>query len=410
MFKAWFGFLIALFISNCSTSKPKEDFLAPPPGAAVFVDKDGNKHYTGLLVPKGFKPAVVKAPLMIKALPARFDWRDKISLHPARNQGNCGSCWAMSSTSTFEDALRVKGIIRDLSEQFVLSCAKKYVPDAAQWSCDGGLFAHPIHMSPRGGVNEADYPYTGTDSACKTNLAYQEKIASWAYISEQELPSVEQIKSAIYQFGPISVAVAVDDAFSNYTGGVHKKCGSTSGLNHAVNLVGWDDSDGGYWIMRNSWGASWGEKGFMRIAYGCDDIGSWANYVVVDGANPPPPPPPSPTPDPGPGPSPTPAPDCTPQPIADIGQPDVIDAEEGSIIVLGTNALAGHKYLWKAEPAFEKNASPKTAKIRYQPIVDKTLTLTATTKCGSATDTVVINLGTVSHATKHHKISKTLLH
>jgi hypothetical protein len=397
MSKLWLGLLITFFIANCSTAKPKEDALAPPPGAAVFVDQDGNKHYTGLIIPKGFKPTVVKAPLMIKALP------------PARDQGNCGSCWAMSSTSTLEDALRVKGIIRDLSEQFVLSCTKKYVPDAAQWGCNGGLFAHDIHMTPRGGVNEADYPYTATDSACKTNLAYQEKIASWAYISEQELPSVDQIKSAIYQYGPISVAVAVDNAFSNYKSGVHKTCGSTSGLNHAVNLIGWDDSDGGYFILRNSWGSGWGEKGFMRIAYNCDEVGSWANYVVVDGATPPAPSP-DPGPGPGPNPSPTPAPDCTPQPVADIGQPDVIDAEEGEVIVLGTAALAGHKYLWKAEPAFNKNAQPKTAKIRYQPIVDKTLTLTATTKCGSATDTVVVNLSTVSHAIKKHKILKNILH
>jgi hypothetical protein len=315
----------------------------------------------------------------------------------------------MASTSVFEDTLKIKaGITRDLAEQFPLSCAKTLLKE--DWSCNGGLFAYDIFKSPWGAVNESDFPYSASDEACKSGLSYHEKIIDWASIDPyNSMPSVEQIKSAMYQYGPIGVAVAVDNAFSSYRGGVHKTCNSTSGLNHAVVLVGWNDADGGYWIMRNSWGQSWGEGGYMRIAYGCDQIGSWANYVVVEstpGPNPPPPDPPSPTPDPNPTPTPTPQPPCTPKAIADTGKPDVITVKRGSIVNLGTPAREGHSYVWTANPPFDNGARPLNPQIRYQPRIVKKLTLTATTKCGSATDSVLVDLSGIVNT----KEDKTAVH
>jgi hypothetical protein len=96
--------------------------------------------------------------------------------------------------------------------------------------------------------------------------------------NSSSVPSTTAIKNAIYTYGPISVEVAVDGYFQAYSGGVFNN-NSASSLDHAVVLVGWDDTNG-CWIMKNSWGTGWGESGYMRIAYGCDQIGYGAAYAV----------------------------------------------------------------------------------------------------------------------------------
>ena len=98
----------------------------------------------------------------------------------------------------------------------------------------------------------------------------------WA--TRSSVPSTTAIKNAIYTYGPISVEVAVDSYFEAYSGGVFN-ANTASYINHAVVLVGWDDTNG-CWIMKNSWGTGWGESGYMRIAYGCDLIGYAAAYAV----------------------------------------------------------------------------------------------------------------------------------
>lgn len=389
-------FFIALLVPllfSCSSKGDKELSSDVP----TFTTSSGKKVWTGLKIPANYKPDKKhyrKIP-QLPGLPSSFDWRQQTALHPVRDQGNCGSCWAMASTSVFEDTLRIKSkVTRDVAEQFPLSCSKSLLGE--DWSCNGGFYAYDIFKSPWGAVNESDFPYTASDSACKSGLKYYEKIISWANIDpDNPLPDTGAIKSAMFMYGPIGVAVAVDNDFSAYSGGIHKKCNATPdkvGLNHAVVLVGWNDADGGYWIMRNSWGTGWGENGFMKIPYGCDQIGSWANYVIVD-ENPEPNPSPDPEPNPSPDPTPTPTPEpCSPEPKADIGKPDVITVRKGSIVNLGTKPLAGHSYVWTASPPFDNGAKPTVAQIRYQPRIQKTLTLTATTKCGSASDSVTVKL------------------
>ena len=122
-------------------------------------------------------------------------------------------------------------------------------------------------------------------------------IEDWAYVGNPYgVATVEQIKQAIYQYGPVSVAVCVNSAFHSYSGGVFSgpTCHS---INHAVALVGWDDNQGeeGVWFLRNSWGTGWGEDGYMRIEYGvCDvgyrtvrvDYGGYQNYPPFVPSNP----------------------------------------------------------------------------------------------------------------------------
>lgn len=120
--------------------------------------------------------------------------------------------------------------------------------------------------------------------ACKSSCAHPYKIDSWGYVgSANGVPSVDAIKTAIYQYGPVAVAVAADSYFQSYTGGVFNR-NSSSQVNHAVVLVGWDDSQQ-CWILRNSWGSGWGESGYMRIKYGVNQVGYGATYVVYKGGS-----------------------------------------------------------------------------------------------------------------------------
>jgi C1A family cysteine protease len=234
-------------------------------------------------------------------LPSSFNWCDQNGCTPIKNQGSCGSCWAFSTVATFESVININdGDTVDLSEQYLLSC------NDDGWSCDGGWWAHDYHQSKKvsgqteaGAVLESDYPYEGQDTSCGPDYPKAYNIDSWHYVcgSESCTPTTDQIKQAIYDHGAVSVAVC-SETMSSYSGGIFTD--SCSNLDHAVNLVGWDD-DGGYWIMRNSWGTNWGESGYMRIKYGVSGIGSNANYVVYgDNTDPDTDPDPDPEPEPEP--------------------------------------------------------------------------------------------------------------
>lgn len=382
--KRFLVLLFGFFLFSCSTTeeKPSDTETLIPPDA--IVSSSGKIFRTGLIVPKGFTPMNVKSARqgLRGDLPSEFDLRLHHNIKAPEDQGSCGSCWAFSMSQTVQDAYLVqkKGIF-DTSEQHILSCTKP-----REWTCNGGFFDYWRHMNTLGGVVGSEWPYSGTDESCRPNLNHKLRIQSWHYTPGGETPSIEEIKAAIYRYGTISVGVAADSAFSDYRGGVFEGSGSTQ-LNHAVNLVGWSDQ-GGYWILKNTWG-QWGEQGYMRIKYGANGVGAWANYVVFgDDDQPDPDPNPEPTPDPTP---PPPPPNCQPQPYAETGFGDQVQVRKGYRVYLGTRPLPGHRYYWTAEPAFDGGAIPQAPKIVYRPRITKRLTLHAITRCGEATDSVLIH-------------------
>lgn len=241
----------------------------------------------GLVEPEGWQASARFDPcLPTRDLPASFDWRAVTGCPPIRNQGGCGSCWAFATVGALEcNVLIVDGEVVDISEQWLVSC------NDDGWGCGGGWFAHEYHDSktdPCGGtgaVMETHFPYTATDELCACPYPHRYFIDNWAYVGGGGTPSVAAIKQAILDHGPVSVACYVDDAFQGYTGGVFNDCAWGS-VNHGVVLVGWDDNQGddGVWFMRNSWGAGWGEGGYMRIAYDCSRIGYAACYVNFNGS------------------------------------------------------------------------------------------------------------------------------
>ncbi|MCK4874159.1 MAG: choice-of-anchor J domain-containing protein, partial [Phycisphaerales bacterium] len=222
-----------------------------------------------------------------RGLPDAFDWRDSVTLPPVENQGSCGSCWAFATTGPLECNIKIHdGITVDLSEQWLVSC------NSDGWDCGGGWWAHNYHewkddpCGDDGAVLEQHFPYVAYDAPCNCPYPHDYWIADWHYIgSSSGVPSVDAMKQAIYDHGPISVAVYANTAMQSYSGGIFNGC-SNSQVNHGVTLVGWDDNQGssGVWFMRNSWGTGWGEDGgYMRIPYGCSYIGYAAAYVEYAG-------------------------------------------------------------------------------------------------------------------------------
>ena len=225
-------------------------------------------------------------------LPASYSWRAQNLLTPVRDQGACGSCWAFGTVGPLEANILIRDNVSvDLSEQYLVSC------NSYGWSCErGGSTAHGYHLTPSnyysltppgeptsGAVLESSFPYTATDSTCNPPHNHPYQMDDWNYITSNMVVSkdVPYLKQAIYQYGPIKASVCAGDAFMNYSSGVFATDESyvcDGGTNHAIVLVGWDDSKGA-WILRNSWNTWWGDNGYMLIKYGTSGVGKWASYV-----------------------------------------------------------------------------------------------------------------------------------
>lgn len=228
------------------------------------------------------------AVLPLRGLPTSWDWRTQGIVPAVRDQGSCGSCWAFGTVAVMESAVMKAGApSADLSEQFLLSCNKD------GWSCNGGLTASKYHLDTLGksqteigAVLESVKPYTATNGSCSIALPHAYKADSWQFIVANEftMPTVDQIKNAIYTYGPVTAGVCAGSGWNSYSGGTFaidesSQCGGST--NHQIVLVGWDDATG-TWILRNSWGSAWGNAGYMNIKWGISKVGegtSWIKYV-----------------------------------------------------------------------------------------------------------------------------------
>jgi len=206
-----------------------------------------------------------------------LDWTTKGAVTPVKDQAQCGSCWAFSTTGSVEGANQIKtGQLQSLSEQQLVDCAGS----AGNHGCNGGLMddAFQYIIKNQGLGSEASYPYTARDGACK-------KVPSVATISGfKDVPKGEQGLMSAVQLEPISIAIEADQSsFQHYRSGVFTgPCGKS--LDHGVLLVGYGtDGTTDYWKVKNSWGTSWGDSGYIRIARGQDLCGlsDMASYPVA---------------------------------------------------------------------------------------------------------------------------------
>jgi len=242
---------------------------------------------------------------------ATVDWRStnnplgKVAVTAVKNQGACGSCWSFSTTGGLEGAMVVAGHeLQALSEQQLVSC------DKTDSGCNGGLIDWAFEwIENQGGLtSEANYPYVSGDGnvpACDTSKE-ADVVASITSYKDVTSQSVSAMETAL-NVGPVSIAIEADQsAFQSYSSGVFTaSCGSN--LDHAVLAVGYGhDSASGYdyWIMKNSWGESWGMSGYMYMMKTDNDIDGQCGLLLqpsypIAG---------NPTPVPGPTPSPGPSP------------------------------------------------------------------------------------------------------
>lgn len=244
--------------------------LASP---VISVDTRAGKKSTGYL---GLGEAVyAEERLNAIPLPDSFDWNEKGMVTPIRDQGQCGSCWSFAITKSLESALMIQSgkSMSNLSEQQMVSCAR----DA--YGCGGGFMSSAKFVVNPGLTDEASFPYAARNLRCKTGLKIKEKAVKYELLgSPTKSPTVEEIKIALLTFGPLYVTVAAGG--SGWSGRTGEITGCRNrGTNHMVVITGYTADD--KWIVANSWGSNWGNKGYTLMKFGCDKIAEDAGYVIT---------------------------------------------------------------------------------------------------------------------------------
>lgn len=200
-----------------------------------------------------------------------IDWVAKGAVTPVKNQAQCGSCWAFSATGSMEGTYFVaSGKLVSLSEEDLVQCDHN-----GDQGCQGGLMDNAFEWVSKNGIcSEASYPYTsgtGTTGTCKKGCTPVVTLTG-----HTDVPSKDEdaLKAAVSK-QPVSVAIEADkSAFQLYKSGVldNPACGTQ--LDHGVLVVGYGTASGkDYWKVKNSWGASWGEQGYLRMVRGKNQCG-----------------------------------------------------------------------------------------------------------------------------------------
>jgi len=197
---------------------------------------------------------------------AAIDWTSKGAVTPVKNQGQCGSCWAFSTTGNLEGVSFLKtGKLVSLSEQQLVDCDTKQ-----DQGCQGGLPSNAFeYIIQNGGIDTEDsYPYKGVGGSCEATKGTEgATISNWTKISTNE----DQIAAQLTQRGPLSIGINAG-MMQMYTGGVAcpwKILCNPQSLDHGVLIVGHGTDNGkDYWKIKNSWGKGWGEEGYYRICKG----------------------------------------------------------------------------------------------------------------------------------------------
>ncbi|KAI9118331.1 hypothetical protein K1719_010663 [Acacia pycnantha] len=233
-------------------------------------------------------------------LPEYVDWRKEGAVVQVKDQGSCGSCWAFSTVAAVEGINKlVTGDLISLSEQELVDCDTKY-----NEGCNGGLMDYAFQfIIDNGGIDtEEDYPYHAVDGQCDHYRKNAKVVAIDGY---EDVPVNDEkaLKKAVAN-QPVSVAIeAGGREFQLYVSGVFTgRCGTA--LDHGVAAVGYGTENGvDYWIVKNSWGSSWGEEGYIRMERnvgttntGKCGIAMEASYPTKKGFNPPKPEPSPPSP------------------------------------------------------------------------------------------------------------------
>jgi len=194
---------------------------------------------------------------------SNVDWStDRSVVNPVKDQGQCGSCWAFSAVGTVESAYALAaGKLGSYAEQQLVDCDST----GGSQGCNGGFNQYGIQYIGQTGIAaESSYPYTARDGSCKAS-SVSKALAAGSVAGYKSVGKNNAALESAIQGAPISVTVDADNSWQSYRSGVlSKSCGIFGQIDHAVIAVGYDSSADTFKI-RNSWGASWGEGGYVRI-------------------------------------------------------------------------------------------------------------------------------------------------
>ncbi len=195
------------------------------------------------------------------AVPNSVNWVTGGAVNAIKNQGHCGSCWAFSSISSMESAHKISsGKLISMSEQQLVDC------NTNVHGCSGGNMSSSFtYFETNHPMTESAYPYTATNGTCKYNASSNTGVKCTGY-TKVTGSNVSAMKTALAKT-PLSVSIEADKSvFQSYKSGIFNSTACGTSTDHATNVVGWGTASGvEYWLMRNSWGTSWGESGYMRI-------------------------------------------------------------------------------------------------------------------------------------------------
>lgn len=194
--------------------------------------------------------------------PSSVDWREKGAVTPVKDQGQCGSCWSFSATGAMEGAWQIaKGELVSLSEQQLVDCSAGF--KYGNHGCNGGLMDGAFQYAIDNGMcTEESYPYHAQGGNCESCTPVVQ-ISSCVDVTPRNEVDLEKAVA----MGPVSVAIEADTrTFQLYTGGVLTSDACGTNLDHGVLVVGYGtESNTPYWLVKNSWGTSWGEDGYIKI-------------------------------------------------------------------------------------------------------------------------------------------------
>eukprot|EP00879_Flechtneria_rotunda_P000450 GHRR01000547.1.p1 GENE.GHRR01000547.1~~GHRR01000547.1.p1 ORF type:complete len:477 (+),score=130.72 GHRR01000547.1:160-1590(+) len=225
--------------------------------------------------------------------PADVDWREKGAVSPVKNQGACGSCWAFSATGAVEGINQIKtGEMVVLSEQELVDCDH----ETGNAGCGGGLMDFAFdYIKKNGGIDtEEDWGYYsgwGFGTWCNARKLKDRHVVTIDGYEDVPKDNEYALKQAASQ-QPIAVGICASPSMQFYRSGVIDTC--CTGLNHGVLVAGYgkDEKTGhDYWLIKNSWGGTWGESGYFKLKYGVGEeglcgIATAASYPTKEHDNP----------------------------------------------------------------------------------------------------------------------------
>jgi len=209
----------------------------------------------------------------VAALPRQVDWRTKGVVSAVKDQGHCGSCWAFASTAVIESHVALKtGLLFDLSPEQIAMCSPNPDSCGGTGGCEGATaeVAFDYVTNSKGLFQEFQYPYTsyyGVDYACAVPSDYGNPVAHINGYHKLQTNNYTALMNAVATVGPIAISVDAS-TWHSYSGGIYAGCNQVNpDINHAVVLVGYGEEDGQkYWLVRNSWNAKFGERGYIKVA------------------------------------------------------------------------------------------------------------------------------------------------